>query len=189
MGASPISTDGAEGNPEGAYAHLLTYAALLQNPELARFYTTVLQHGPVTVEELKDRLDMPHSTAYKYVGELEEMDVLDRDESETPARVTVEPVRLVLDTQAGQVGATPTFIATIGAQAEREGVELFVERHGVAKLGAALHYALRIRAGELTQRTAATRLGVHAVEAMTVFEALQEVIDSAAAFDPYLTLE
>ena len=63
---------------------------------------------------------------------------------------------------------------------------MFVERQGVAKLAAALHYALRIAEGDLTQRTAANELGVHPVEGMTVFTALEGVVKEAAAYDPYL---
>jgi predicted transcriptional regulator len=189
MGTSPVSVDSTETNPEGAYVSLLTYAELLQNPELAQLYTAILEHGPATVEQLKERLDVPHSTAYKYANELEEMGVLQRNERETPATLTVDPVRLVFDTESGQIAATPVFVAAIGAQTDREAVELFVDRHGVAKLGAALHYAFRVRRGELTQRTAASRLDVHPVEAMTVFDALQEIIDRAEAFDPYLSAE
>lgn len=187
MGTSPVSADTPEAGPEEAYSGLLAYAELLTNPELARLYAAILKRGPVTVETLKDELAMPHSTAYKYVGRLEEMGVLDRDDDSTPATLTVEPVRLVLETDGGAIAATPVFIVAIGAQTENEDIEVFVDRHGVAKLGAALHYIFRVRAGELTQRTAASRLDVHSVEAMTVFDALLDVIEGAAEYDPYLS--
>ncbi|MFC7133536.1 MULTISPECIES: DUF7437 domain-containing protein [Salinibaculum] len=187
MGTSPVSADGADAGPEEAYSGLLAYAELLTNPELARLYAEILQRGPVTVETLKEELDVPHSTAYKYVGRLEEMGVLDRDDDTTPATVTVEPVRLVLETGEGEIAATPVFIIAIGEQTDNDDIAVFVDRHGVAKLGAALHYTFRVRAGELTQRTAASRLDVHPVEAMTVFDALLEVIESAVEYDPYLS--
>ena len=43
--------------------------------------------------------------------------------------------------------------------------------------------------GEFTQRTAASKLGVHAVEGLSVFTALQEVIEEATEYDPYLDLD
>lgn len=186
MGTSPVSADAPDAGPEEAYSGLLTYAELLTNPQLARLYAETLKHGPVTVETLKDKLEMPHSTAYKYVGRLEEMGALTRDGDSTPATATVEPVRVVLETDEGAIAATPVFIVAIGEQTENEDIAVFVERHGVAKFGAALHYTFRVRAGELTQRTAASRLDVHSVEAMTVFDALLNVIDGAAEYDPYL---
>ncbi|WP_224337926.1 DUF7437 domain-containing protein [Haloprofundus halobius] len=173
-------------NPEATFNDLLTYAELLNTPRLARLYSYILRHGPVEIEAIKTDLDMAHSTTYKYIGQLEEMGVLTRDEDVTPATVTVDPIRLQLDTEHGEVLATPTLVDAIGRQLDTEDIRVFVERQGIAKLAAALHYTLRIMAGELTQRTAATKLGVHPVEGMTVFTALQDVVEEAASYDPYL---
>jgi len=42
--------------------------------------------------------------------------------------------------------------------------------------------------GDLTQRAAASRLGVHPVEGKTVMAALRDVVEDAATYDPYLKL-
>lgn len=173
-------------NPEETFNDLLTYAELLTTPQLARLYVFILRNGPVEIETIKRELEMAHSTTYKYVGQLEEMGLLSRNEDDTPTTVTVVPIRLQLDTEHGDVLATPTLIDAIGRQLESEDIRVFVERQGIAKLAAALHYTLRVMAGELTQRTAATKLGVHPVEGMTVFTALQDVVADAASYDPYL---
>jgi hypothetical protein len=114
------------------------------------------------------------------------MELLTRDEDETPTKVSVEPIQLLLDTEQGEVAASPTLIDAIGRQLDTEDIELFVDRQGIAKLAAALHYTLRIMDGDFTQRTAANKLDVHPVEGMTVFTALQDVIKEAAAYDPYV---
>lgn len=189
MGASRTPSDGPATEPEETFTDLLAYADLLRTPELARLYTFVLWNGPVTVDRIKRDLDVPHSTAYKYVGTLEEVGVLTRDESERPARVSVDPVRLVLETDAGRIRATPAFVAAIGRQVSDEDVATFVDRHGVAKLGAALHYAFRIEAGDLTQRTAASRLGVHPVEGTTVLGALRDLLDDLPDAEPTTLLD
>jgi hypothetical protein len=177
-------TDGAD--PEETLGDLLTYAELLNTPQLARLYIHVLQNGPITIEAIKQDLDIPHSTAYKYVGELEEMGILSRQADETPARITVEPIHLTLDTDHGEVVATPVLVDAIGRQLENEDVRVFVERQGIPKLAAALHYTLRVMNGEMTQRTAASKLDVHPVEGTTVITALQDVVEEAIAYDPYL---
>lgn len=169
-------------NPEETFNDLLTYAELLTTPRLARLYIYTLHHGPVEIETIKTDLEMAHSTTYKYVGQLEEMGLLSRDDEVTPPTVTVTPICLQLDTEYGDVLATPTLADAVGRQFENDDIRVFVERQGVAKLAAALHYTLRVMTGELTQRTAATKLGVHPVEGMTVFTALQD----AASYDPYL---
>jgi DNA-binding MarR family transcriptional regulator len=173
-------------NPEETFNDLLTYAALLNTPRLARLYIYILQHGPVEIETIKSDLEMAHSTTYKYIGQLEEMGLLSRDDDVTPTTVTVTPIRLQLDTEHGDVLATPALVDAVGRQFENEDIRVFVERQEIAKLAAALHYTLRVMNGELTQRTAATKLGVHPVEGMAVFTALQDVVEDAASYDPYL---
>ncbi len=173
-------------DPEETVADLLTYAELLNTPPLARLYRYILQHGPVAIETVKDELDLPHSTAYKYVGQLEEMGILTRHEDETPTTISVDPIRLKLETDHGEVIATPVLVAAVARQLDNEDIGVFVDRQGIAKLAAALHYTLRVMDGDLTQRTAANKLNVHPIEGMTVITALQDVIEAAAAYDPYL---
>lgn len=91
-----------------------------------------------------------------------------------------------MDTEHGEVVATPVLIDAIGRQLDTEDIRVFVDRQGIAKLAAALHYTRRVMAGDITQRTAANKLGAHPVEGMTVITALQDVIEDAAAYDPYL---
>jgi hypothetical protein len=177
-------TDSAD--PEETLGDLLSYAELLNTPQLARLYIHVLRNGPVTIEAFKEDLDVPHSTAYKYVGELKEMGILTRHEDETPTRITVEPIHLTLDTDHGEVVATPVLVDAIGRQIDDEDIRVFVERQDIPKLAAALHYTLRVMNGEMTQRTAANKLDVHPVEGTTVITALQDVVEEATACDPYL---
>lgn len=180
---TPVPVD-----PEDAVTDFLAVAELLNEPRLARLYTFVLRNGPVGVEEIKDDLDFAHSTAYKYVDRLEELGVLVRHDEERPTTVTVDPVRVLLATDHGTVAATPVLLAAVARQLDDDDVRVFVERQGVPKLAAALHYAIRIANGELTQRTAANKLDVHPVEGTTVFTALQDVVEAAADYDPYLDI-
>lgn len=186
MAASDTHFGATQTDPEETFNDFLTYAELVNTPQLARLYIDILREGPVEIETLKTDLDMPHSTTYKYVGRLEEMGLLTRHEDETPMRVSVEPIHLLLDTEQGEVAASPMLVDAIGRQLDTEDIKLFVERQGIAKLAAALHYTLRIMDEDFTQRTAANKLDVHPVEGMTVFTALQDVVEEAAAYDPYL---
>jgi len=173
-------------DPEETLGDLLTYAELLNTPQLARLYVYVLRNGPIVIETVKNDLDVPHSTAYKYVGELEEMGILTRHDEETPTRITVDSIHLTIETDHGEVVATPVLVDAIGRQLDTEDIRVFVDRQGIPKLAAALHYTLRVMNGELTQRTAADKLDVHPVEGTTVITALQDVVEEATAYDPYL---
>lgn len=181
-----MSVDNRRGNttnPEGTVAELLTYAELLNTPKLAQLYIHILRNGPVAIETIKDELDLPHSTTYKYVSKLEEMGILTRHEDEPPTTVSVDPIHLTLDTPDGGVLVTPALVDAVARQLDTEDIRVFVERQGIAKLAAALHYTRRVRDGGLTQRTAANKLGVHAIEGMTVITALQDVVGAATTDD------
>lgn len=173
-------------NPEETFNDFLTYAELLNNPELARLYIFILRKGPIEIDAIKTALEIPHSTLYKYLGRLEEMGILTRYTDDAPTTVTVESIRLLLDTEHGTVAATPVLIDAISQQIDTEDIRVFIDRQGIAKLAAALHHTLRVMDGDLTQRTAANKLDVHPVEGMTVISSLQDVIEEAAAYDPYL---
>lgn len=173
-------------DPEETVNDLLSVAELVTDPDLARLYTYILQHGPVEIAAIKGDLDLPHSTTYKYLGRLEEMGVLRRQDEERPTTVTVNSIHVQLETEHGPVGVTPVLIDAIGRQLNNEDIRVFVERQRIPKLAAALHYTHRVNAGELTQRTAANKLGVHPVEGMTVITALQDVIEDAVDYDPFL---
>lgn len=173
-------------DPEDTVNDFLSIAELVSEPDLARLYTYILQHGPVEVQSIKTDLDLPHSTAYKYIERLEDMEVLTRHDDQRPTTVTVDPIHVQLETDHGSVAVTPVLVDAIGRQVDTEDIRVFVERQGIPKLAAALHYTHRVNAGELTQRTAANKLDVHPVEAMTVITALQDVIDDAVDYDPFL---
>lgn len=174
------------GDLESSVGDLLSYAALLQSPKLARLYVYVLREGPATIEAVKTDLDLPHSTAYKYVGELEEMGVVTRHDETSPTTVTAEPIRLAVGTAHGEIVATPVLVDAIARQRSSEDIRVFVERQGVPKLAAAVHFAERVSRGELTQRTAAGELNVHPTEGMTVLTALRDVLEDARDYDPFL---
>jgi hypothetical protein len=173
-------------NPEATFNDLLTYTELLNTPSLARLYIFILRTGTVDIDTIKDDLEMPHSTTYKYIGQLEEMGILTRHDDESPSTVSVEPIHLELDTSHGEIAATPVLVDAISRQIDTEDIRIFLNRQGIAKIAAALYYTQRIMNGELTQRTAANKLGVHPVEGITVITALRDVVEEAAAYDPYL---
>ncbi|XGI82760.1 transcriptional regulator TrmB [Halorutilales archaeon Cl-col2-1] len=170
------NTASNEPDPEETIDNILAISELLNNQQLARLYTYIYKNQPVEVESIKDGLGLPHSTTYKYISELEEKQILTRQEDQKPAKMEVETLEINVETPNGTVTATPELIDAVGRQSESEDIRVFVERNGVSKLASALHYTRRVIDEELTQRTAAEKLDVHPTEAMTVITALQDVI-------------
>lgn len=167
------------GDPADVFENLVTYVELLQTPKLARLYSFTLRHGPVTIARIKDELEMPHSTTYKYVQTLEDRGVLERDEEASPTRVDVESIHLHINTNDETEVATPLLVDAVGRQTHNEEIAMFVDRHGIPALAAALTYTLHIMEGDVTQGRAANELGVHPVEGSTVFVELKDVIEEA----------
>lgn len=100
--------------------------------------------------------------------------------------VTVDPIHVQIETDYGPVAVTPVLVDAVGRRVDTEEIRVFVERQSIPKLAAALHYTYWVNAGELTQRTAANKLDVHPVESMAVIATLQNVIQDAANYDPFL---
>ena len=169
------------GDVERSYLDLLAYHKLLESPEMARLYVHVVENQPVTADEIKRDTEMPHSTVYSYLRKLEEFGVVEREASDGGSdEITARRIDATVDDGEGQgqVRITTELLKAVSKTAENDDIELFVERHGVAKLAAALEMTRRVLEGELTERTAADRLGVHPVEGMTVFDALRGVLEA-----------
>lgn len=163
----------ATSTPQPVFAFLAT-ATLATKPPLARLYARLVQIGPLTIEELKTDLDLPHSTAYDYVEELEELGLVERTDGR-PASVQARDLEVTLTTGTGSVTVTPLTVAAIGRQETDEDVATFVERQGLPALLEALELADHIETGELPTRTAAKRLDVHRIEGLTILEALRDL--------------
>jgi hypothetical protein len=118
-------------NPEATFNDLLTYTKLLNTPSLARLYIFILQNNSIGIEAIKDNLGIPHSTTYKYVGELEEMGILTRHDNESPSTVSVEPIHLELDTGHGEIAATPVLVDAISRKIDTEDIRIFLNRQGI----------------------------------------------------------
>ncbi|WP_142860661.1 DUF7437 domain-containing protein [Salinigranum halophilum] len=172
--ASPRSLDDLDG--------LLAATTLLQNPRLAREYVYLSYYGPTTIQELIDELEVARATAYDDVERLERLGVVDRDESTRPHQLTATPFAFV---DGREVAITPTLIHAVALTEFDDDAAYFHNRHGVSKLTAAVQTAAKYYAGELTQRMAATEMGVQPAEGMAIIYALRPVLEAGREHDPY----
>jgi len=77
---------------------LQTVVDLLETPVLARMYAYILQHGPVTVSEIVDELDIPQGTAYDYIQNLETVGLVEKTRDQRPYEYDAESISLTLST-------------------------------------------------------------------------------------------
>ncbi|RQG94264.1 hypothetical protein EA473_12810 [Natrarchaeobius chitinivorans] len=160
---------------------------MLGTPELARFYTDLLVNSPTTVTAARDRQGFSKSTAYKYANTLSELGVAaELDEFENGSALwRADPVSGNW-TDETTIELGPAFFAVYGATSGDDDLELFVDRHGKAALAPAVTATIEYLEGETTRRGVADDLGVPAVEAIAVTQAIERVLVVVKDHDPTL---
>jgi len=154
---------------------LQTVVDLLETPTLARMYAHILQHGPVTVSEIVDEIDIPQGTAYDYVQKLETAGVVTKTRDQRPSEYDAETVSLTLSTDGETQTITPALIAAVARRDENEDIDVFIERHGFDGLAVALEYAFEYVDGTTNHRIAARELDLSPLEAEIILQALEPV--------------
>jgi hypothetical protein len=172
--ADPMTLDDFDG--------LLAATTLLQNSRLAREYVYLCYYSPMTIQELIDELDVARATAYDDIERLERLGVVDRDESTRPHQLTATPFAFV---DGCDVAITPTLIHAVALTEFDDDAAYFHDRHGLGTLTTAIQAAAKYYAGELTQRMAATEMGVQPAEGMAIIYALRSVLEAGREHDPY----
>ena len=160
---------------------------LLGTPELARFYTDLLINSPTTVTAARDRQGFSKSTAYKYANTLAELGVAaELDEYEDGSALwRADPVNGNW-TNETTLNPGPVIIAVSGATGVDADLRLFVDRHGKAALAPAVTATIDYLRGDTTRRGVADDLGVPAVEAIGVTQAVERIIAVVKDHDPTL---
>jgi DNA-binding transcriptional ArsR family regulator len=154
---------------------LQTVVDLLETPRLARIYAHILQHGPVTVSDIVDELDIPQGTAYDYVQKLETAALVEKVREQRPYEYDTETISLTLSTNGDTQTITPALIAAVARREEDEDIDVFIERHGLDGLAVALEYAFEYVDGTTNHRIAARELDLSPLEAEIVLQALEPV--------------
>lgn len=154
---------------------LQTVVDLLEKPTLARVYGFILRDGPVSVGQVVEQLDVPQGTAYDYVERLEAAGLVERVNDQRPFGYDAEPIALTLSTDGERRTITPGLIAAVARRETDEDVDVFVERHGLDGLAAALEYADEYVDGTVNHRIAARELDLSPLEAEVILQALEPV--------------
>jgi len=154
---------------------LQTVADLIETPALARIYTYTEREGPVTVGDLVDELGIPQGTAYDYVQRLEAADLLKQVTKSRPYEYDAEAISLTLSVDGTTTTVTPALIAAIAHVDTDEDVDVYVKRHGLDGLSAALEYAFEQVGGTVNHRIMARELDLSPLEAEIILQALEPV--------------
>jgi len=159
---------------------LQTVSDLLETPTLARLYAHILQHGPVTVSEIVDKLGIPQGTAYDYVQNLETAGLVEQTHDQRPYEYDAESISLTLSTDSETQTIRPALIAAVARRDEDEDIDVYIERHGFDGLAVALEYAYEYVDGTVNHRIAARELDLSPLEAEVILQALEPVASEYA---------
>ncbi|MCD2201646.1 helix-turn-helix domain-containing protein [Halobacterium sp. KA-4] len=154
---------------------LQTVANLLETPPLARIYAYILQHGPATVSEIVDELDIPQGTAYDYVQNLEAAGLVAKTREQRPYEYDAESIALTLSVDGETQTITPALIAAVARRENDEDIDVYIQRHGLDGLAVALEYAYEYVDGTVNHRIAARELDLSPLEAEIILQALEPV--------------
>ena len=157
---------------------LQTVADLLETPALARIYAYTLQNGPVTVAAIVDAIDIPQGTAYDYVQKLEAAGFVEKTRDRRPYEYDARSISLTLSTDGETQTITPALIAAVARRDENEDIDVYIDRHGLDGLAAALEYAHEYVEGTVNHRIAARELDLSPLEAEIILQALEPVAEA-----------
>lgn len=161
---------------EKASQSFVSAAELLTNYELARVYTDILLNQPTTNSATANRLDLAESTTSKRVSRLEEIGIVEDAAEGREKQNVADPILFQVRLDGSETLVTPTVIAAFGAQEGDEEIKTFLERHGRAKLVDAVQYTLAYLDGDLTRRSIGEEMGIPAVEAIAITQAIEPII-------------
>lgn len=119
-------------------------------------------HDRFTVAELKDALDLPHSTAHEYCRDLQRVGLLERVQDKPAEYAAIEfDIHLSLEEIAAAVDA------------EGQTLDYAVAQYGEDVIDDVLAVWERVEAGELTYREASAALGMDHADFLRVASELE----------------
>jgi len=161
----------------------LSAAELLSDDELARVYTDILLNSPTTNSAIASRLDLPASTTSERVTHLKEAGIVHDTSTGKANQLVTEPIEFTVSVDGATVTVTPTIIAAYGAKNQIDDIDLFLDRHGKAKLVEAVEYTTEHLDGGLSRRSIGVEMGLTSVESIAITQALEPIVALLRAVD------
>ncbi|WP_233139220.1 helix-turn-helix domain-containing protein [Halorubrum salipaludis] len=155
-----------------------TFAELLENPSLARLYTSIRRSATSTGPELVETTTVSKKTVYDYLHKLEQAGLISKvDDDGGTAVYTAEEFELTLTVRETEVSITPELIEVIAQKNEYPAIERVLEDYGIVTY--ALTYDLVKAHSErnVTIRQIASLTGLSPGAAYDLVEALYSILE------------
>ena len=141
---------------------LQTVFEQLANDRKLEILSYAADHDEFSVAELREELELAHTTAHEYCRDLHAAGLLDR-EGGKPARYAAVPFTLELSLSS---------IAT-AVESESETLEYAIDTYGEGCIDDVLDVWERVEAGELTYREASESIGMAHADFLRVADELE----------------
>lgn len=168
---------------ESAVSHpldtMLAVSDVIHENRLAHLYTRAFELNSPTVEELAVGLESSTTTVYEDVKHLVEIGLLERVTETQPHRYRASRVDLTVQADGEMFHITPTLLVALAARESNENINLYLDRHGVSGLATAIEYARAYTQSKMNARIMARELDIPVLEAETILQELQEIIQDA----------
>jgi hypothetical protein len=152
-------------------------AFLLDEPEASHAYAWLFRHGPTTLGDYVETVDVNERQARLAVNRLEAHGLVE----ETDEGYAADPFHGVVEA----VHVTPGVAAVVAKQLENYAVRKLVRRHGVLAFATAAECWPGIRDGTLESRDVGEYVGIGRHDGVTATNALRSVEDYLE-LDPFL---
>ncbi|WP_313692143.1 DUF7437 domain-containing protein [Halorarum halobium] len=165
----------------------LSVADLLEEPQLAQLYASLVREGDATVQDVMDNVGLPQGTAYSYVNRLDDAGVVEVTTDEQPRTYAAREIDLTVTTAADdrEYTITPALIDAVGRRETNADIDTYIDRHGVAGLATALTYAVVRERGEVTHRLMAEDLDISPLAAELILQALRPVVSEHSDIEEF----
>lgn len=159
-----------------ALNEMVSLVEIIQEPTLARIYTTIRRNGPMSVRDIVNKLGVPKRTAYDYVDKLADAGFLQTATDTRPVTYTVAEIDLTLQADGETRAITPMFIAAIARSETDDDIDVYLDKHGVDGLATALDYTHEYIDGTVNHRIMARELDISPLEASIILQALRDIV-------------
>lgn len=176
MGASQPPTPTDRNTTVTVAQSFLSAAELLSEAELARVYTDILLNEPTTNSAVASRLGLAASTTSERVTRLTELGIVHDTSDGKSNQLVTDPIEFTVSLGDGTVTVTPTIIAAYGGKTQVDDIDLFLDRHGRAKLVEAVEYTTAYLKGDLSRRSIGVEMELSSVEAIAITQALEPIV-------------
>lgn len=176
MGASQPPTPTDRNTTVTVAQSFLSAAELLSEAELARVYTDILLNEPTTNSAVASRLGLAASTTSERVTRLTELGIVHDTSDGKSNQLVTDPIEFTVSLGDGTVTVTPTIIAAYGGKTQVDDIDLFLDRHGRAKLVEAVEYTTAYLNGDLSRRSIGVEMELSSVEAIAITQALEPIV-------------